>query len=89
MAWALAPRGSGEFNWASTHIAAMALVSSPCTRVCIVDPVTGICEGCGRTLEEIARWGLMSEAERRAIMADLDQRMRQARASPIEEANQA
>jgi predicted Fe-S protein YdhL (DUF1289 family) len=67
----------------------MAFVSSPCSRVCIVDPATGLCEGCGRTLEEIARWGLMGEAERRAIMADLDQRMRQAFASPIEEADQA
>ena len=67
----------------------MAFVSSPCTRVCIVHPVTGLCEGCGRTLEEIARWGVMSEAERRAIMADLDQRMRQALASPTEEAKQA
>jgi predicted Fe-S protein YdhL (DUF1289 family) len=67
----------------------MAFVSSPCTRVCIVDPVTGLCEGCGRTLEEIARWGVMSEAERRAIMADLAQRMRQALASPTQEAKQA
>jgi predicted Fe-S protein YdhL (DUF1289 family) len=69
---------------AGTHIATMAFVSSPCTRVCVVDPVTGLCEGCGRTLEEIARWGVMSEAERRAIMAGLDERMRQAFGSPAE-----
>ena len=67
----------------------MAFVSSPCTRICIVDPVTGLCEGCGRTLEEIARWGVMSEAERRAIMADLERRPRQTLASPTEEAKQA
>ena len=67
----------------------MAPVSSPCCRVCVVDPVSGLCEGCGRTLAEIARWGTMSEAERRAVMAGLDDRMRQAftpAAEPAEDA---
>jgi hypothetical protein len=67
----------------------MPSISSPCSRVCIVDPTTGICEGCGRTLAEIARWGTMNEAERRAIMAGLDERMRQAFAPSTEEADQA
>ena len=34
----------------------MTRASSPCIRVCILDPETGLCEGCGRTREEIARW---------------------------------
>jgi predicted Fe-S protein YdhL (DUF1289 family) len=66
----------------------MAPVSSPCSRVCVIDPATGLCEGCGRSLTEIARWGTMSEPERRAIMAGLDERMRQAfapHAEPAEE----
>jgi predicted Fe-S protein YdhL (DUF1289 family) len=67
----------------------MPSISSPCSRICIVDPATGICEGCGRTLAEIARWGTMNEAERRAIMAGLDERMRQAFAPSTEEADQA
>jgi len=29
-------------------------ISTPCIRVCILDPDTGLCEGCGRTSEEIA-----------------------------------
>ena len=62
----------------------MVSVSSPCSRVCIMDPVTGLCEGCGRTVAEISRWGLMSEAERRTIMAGLEDRMRQAFASPAQ-----
>ncbi|NNM72021.1 DUF1289 domain-containing protein [Enterovirga aerilata] len=53
----------------------MAPVSTPCLRVCILDPETGLCEGCGRTREEIARWGSMSEEERLAIMAGLPERM--------------
>jgi predicted Fe-S protein YdhL (DUF1289 family) len=52
--------------------------SSPCIQVCILDPATGLCEGCGRTLDEIGRWGRMSEAERRAVMDALEERMRRA-----------
>ncbi|MBL8552287.1 MAG: DUF1289 domain-containing protein [Hyphomonadaceae bacterium] len=49
-------------------------VSSPCVRVCLVDGATGLCAGCGRTLQEIARWGAMSEVERQAIMTALPSR---------------
>lgn len=56
----------------------MARVSTPCTRVCLLDPDTGLCEGCGRTADEVARWGAMSEEERLSIMAGLEARMRRA-----------
>ncbi|WP_112663071.1 DUF1289 domain-containing protein [Microvirga flavescens] len=56
----------------------MTRASSPCIRVCIVDPETGLCEGCGRTREEIGNWYHMSEEERLAIMAILPERMREA-----------
>jgi predicted Fe-S protein YdhL (DUF1289 family) len=46
-------------------------VASPCVKVCCVEPASGLCLGCQRTLPEIARWGTMTEAERAAIMADL------------------
>jgi predicted Fe-S protein YdhL (DUF1289 family) len=49
-------------------------VSTPCIKVCAVSGQTGICIGCGRTLQEIARWGAMDEAERKAIMAELPAR---------------
>ncbi|MGZ5960467.1 MAG: DUF1289 domain-containing protein [Rhizomicrobium sp.] len=52
------------------------MISSPCTKICVVDGVTGLCFGCGRTLPEIAKWGSLSEAERLAIMAGLAERMR-------------
>ncbi|MER2269355.1 DUF1289 domain-containing protein [Methylobacterium oxalidis] len=58
--------------------------SSPCIRVCILDESTGLCEGCGRTRDEIARWGSLSEAERRAIMAGLEARLRDAYLKPAE-----
>ena len=48
---------------------------TPCIAVCIIDPKTSLCFGCGRTLPEIARWPRMDRAERRAMMARLAERM--------------
>jgi predicted Fe-S protein YdhL (DUF1289 family) len=39
-----------------------------------MDLDTHQCKGCYRTLEEIGRWGSMSDAEREAIMARLAER---------------
>ena len=54
-------------------------VSSPCTSVCRLDPRTGWCEGCWRTLDEIAGWSTMSDADKRAVWARLQQRREQQR----------
>jgi predicted Fe-S protein YdhL (DUF1289 family) len=51
---------------------------SPCVRVCAIETATGLCAGCGRSLEEIARWSRMTDAERRRIMNELAGRRRQA-----------
>ncbi|CAH1700640.1 conserved hypothetical protein [Hyphomicrobiales bacterium] len=50
-------------------------VSTPCIKVCVIDPQSKLCEGCGRTLAEIAQWGRLSEAQRVAIMAALPERL--------------
>jgi hypothetical protein len=43
---------------------------SPCTNLCRIDPVTRLCEGCKRSLDEIAAWsGLAPEAKRRVLAA--------------------
>ena len=49
-------------------------MKSPCIKVCQMDPQRGLCLGCARTLDEIARWGTMGESERNAIMAALPAR---------------
>ncbi len=49
-------------------------VPSPCTNVCQMDPATGWCRGCLRTIEEIAQWGGASEAARRAVWVSIVQR---------------
>lgn len=50
-------------------------VRSPCINICRIDDATGWCVGCGRTLDEIARWGTTSDADRDAVMAALPERM--------------
>ena len=53
----------------------MSGASTPCIKICVIDPVSKLCEGCGRTLQEIAQWGAMSEAQRLAVMARLPKRL--------------
>jgi hypothetical protein len=43
-----------------------------------MDARSGLCAGCARSLDEIARWGEMSGKERRAIMAALPMRQQRA-----------
>jgi uncharacterized protein len=62
---------------------AMSTISSPCTKVCTIDPRSRLCLGCGRTLNEIGRWSSLSEDERRHIMSLLPARMNAA-AQPAE-----
>jgi hypothetical protein len=49
-------------------------VPSPCTDVCRIDPATGWCEGCQRTLDEIAAWGSLDDRARREIWKRLPAR---------------
>jgi hypothetical protein len=52
-------------------------ILSPCIKVCAIDPASGLCAGCGRSLDEIARWSSFSDAERAHIMAHLAGRIDQ------------
>ncbi|MBY0613059.1 MAG: DUF1289 domain-containing protein [Beijerinckiaceae bacterium] len=54
--------------------AARVSIPSPCSKVCILDPVSGLCLGCGRTAAEIGGWLRMSDAQRAAIMSSLGRR---------------
>ena len=49
-------------------------VASPCINVCRMNPDTGLCEGCLRTLDEIAAWSGMSSDEKRTVLASLPTR---------------
>ena len=49
-------------------------VASPCISVCVMDPASGLCRGCLRTLDEIASWAAIDDGARRAIVASLPER---------------
>ncbi len=53
----------------------MASIETPCQKICVLEPGSRLCRGCGRTIEEIAGWGAMSGSERRRIMALLPDRI--------------
>ncbi|MRX51235.1 DUF1289 domain-containing protein [Paracoccus sp. S-4012] len=44
---------------------------SPCVKICVMHPAEGLCIGCLRTMDEIARWGAMTTEERRAVTGSL------------------
>ncbi len=50
-------------------------IETPCVKICVVDPETGFCIGCGRTRMEIAGWLSMEPAERHTVMAALPERV--------------
>ena len=54
-------------------------VESPCVKICLVHPATGLCVGCHRTVEEIAAWPGMTPEARRAVMAELPSRAERAK----------
>jgi len=49
-------------------------VPSPCNSVCRMNPATGWCEGCYRTIEEIAVWSRLDDDEKRTVWRLLDER---------------
>ena len=49
-------------------------IQSPCTSVCRMNPATGYCEGCFRTIPEITDWGRADDDRKRAILAEVASR---------------
>jgi uncharacterized protein len=50
-------------------------IETPCVKICVVEPETGFCIGCGRTRDEIGAWLGMSAGERSSVMAGLPERV--------------
>ena len=47
---------------------------SPCINICRMDEARGWCEGCLRTLDEIACWSLLDDAEKATVVHSLEVR---------------
>lgn len=49
-------------------------IETPCNGNCLIDPDTGYCEGCWRTMTEIAKWTKYTPEKRREVMNVLELR---------------
>jgi uncharacterized protein len=50
-------------------------VPSPCVSICRMNAQTELCEGCLRTLDEIAAWSRMDDATKREVWQSIGQRL--------------
>jgi uncharacterized protein len=67
-----------DFDAAATN----SPLPSPCINICRMDPASGLCEGCLRTLDEIAQWSTASESRKQAIWQQLKQRAEKLESAP-------
>ena len=51
------------------------VIQSPCIKLCVLEPDSGYCMGCGRTGDEIASWISLSPQEREAVISQLGHRL--------------
>lgn len=49
---------------------------SPCIAVCVLDPASGYCRGCFRTIAEISAWVSLDAEAKQRILAELPERRR-------------
>ena len=49
-------------------------VPSPCVSLCKMDPDTGMCQGCLRSLDEIVAWSGADDDFKRAVWAQIRRR---------------
>jgi predicted Fe-S protein YdhL (DUF1289 family) len=53
----------------------MSDIESPCAKICVIDPDSGYCIGCGRTGDEIASWIALEPDARRGVIQQLPDRL--------------
>ena len=50
------------------------MTDSPCIDICQMDSESGLCVGCGRTIEEIANWSSFTNEKKKNILKELKSR---------------
>jgi predicted Fe-S protein YdhL (DUF1289 family) len=51
------------------------MIETPCVKICTLDARRGLCLGCGRTIDEIARWTSMTASERAQLILEFPERL--------------
>lgn len=49
-------------------------IVSPCINICRMNGDTGLCEGCHRNIDEIARWSGLCDADKLRVLAAIERR---------------
>ena len=49
-------------------------IASPCIDVCRMNPLTGLCDGCFRTIDEIAGWSSFDDTQRAMVLTQAEAR---------------
>jgi uncharacterized protein len=52
---------------------------TPCINVCIMNRQTGLCDGCLRTIDEIAQWASATEEAKRKVWIEIKRRQHEYR----------
>ena len=50
------------------------MVDSPCIDICTTDYDSGLCIGCGRTQEEIAKWVSYTNKQKQQVLLKINKR---------------
>jgi len=58
------------------------MTPSPCINLCKMDPASGLCAGCYRTLDEIAAWSGLDNRRRKAVLTAIAARRAEASTPP-------
>lgn len=48
---------------------------SPCVGVCVINPQTQLCDGCLRTLDEIAAWWDYAPEQKHTVLMQVEARL--------------
>ncbi len=43
-------------------------MKTPCVKICKISPITKLCDGCFRSIDEISRWSELTDSEKDDIM---------------------
>lgn len=46
-------------------------MKTPCINICKINPHSKLCEGCKRTIDEIAEWIYLTDKQRETIIKEL------------------
>jgi predicted Fe-S protein YdhL (DUF1289 family) len=68
------PAAFGKLLNAVDRLAPDELLPSPCLGICQINAKSKFCDGCYRTIDEIAEWGAIDDEERRSIWTVLKRR---------------